>query len=66
MSTLHKDLGHSFVLSLDKSDFKESMVSGADLVLDQIVKEGVLKDIPVFGTLYKIAKADQMSEISFS
>lgn len=62
MSTLHKDLGHSFVLSLDKSDFHESMVSGVDLVLDQIVKggvlkEGVLKDIPIFGTLYKIAKA---------
>ncbi|NMB50652.1 MAG: hypothetical protein GX997_09455 [Bacteroidales bacterium] len=49
-----EDIGQSLMLSLKESNFGETLASGADIVVGQLI-DGPLKDIPVFGTLLKIA-----------
>ncbi|NTV47317.1 MAG: hypothetical protein HGB11_12540 [Chlorobiales bacterium] len=52
-----KNLGLSLTESLDKSGLKDRGVDFLEVGLDSVLKEGVLKDIPILGALVSISKA---------
>ncbi len=59
-STMEKEnIETSLINSISSDNIKEIVVDAAELSLDQFLEDGVIKDIPIFGTLYKAFKTTQ-------
>lgn len=50
-------LGTSLIATLSKSDLPEALGNLSEVAFDSILTDGVLKDIPVIGTLISLGKA---------
>ena len=50
-------LEHDLINSVTSEKLKELASEGAEVALDNFLSDGVLKDIPIFGSLYKIYQA---------
>lgn len=50
------DLQQSFDETLNKSDLADISVDIAEVSIDSLLKDGLLKDLPIVGTMYSLAK----------
>lgn len=63
----NKSIEEALVEEIKGDSIKELVVDGAEFTLDQILEDEVLKDIPFFGTLYKLYKtAGSINEAIFT
>lgn len=54
--SIKKDLGLSLVNTLASSDLSGVLADPAEVVVDQILKDGLLKDIPIISTIIGVVK----------
>lgn len=47
----------SLINEVTGDNLKELMIEGAEIAFDHFLEEGVLKEVPFFGALYKGGKA---------
>lgn len=59
MDTTESSSGRDLVRTLARNDLGDAVFGIAEVVLDQSLAEGVLKDLPIIGTLIKLARAGQ-------
>lgn len=57
MSINEEDVEISLIRSIATSDLRDVAVDLAEIALDSVLEEGLAKDIPVVGTLYKVYKS---------
>lgn len=50
-------LNESIMLAITSSEIPDALVDIAEIGVDEFLDEGIIKDIPVVGTIYKLAKA---------
>lgn len=64
---MEKDLVNSLDVSIRKSDLSNLVKIGSEIALDNVLKDGLLKDIPVFNTLVQVYNAtNQIREEIFT
>ncbi len=52
-----ENLGETLVKSITDTSLSDVFANAADITLDAFMDEGLLKDIPVFGWIFKTYKA---------
>lgn len=61
-----KEYSNSFEKTLKNTDLQNVSIDLAEVAIDQLIDDGVFKDIPILGTIYGVGKAAlQIREILF-
>jgi hypothetical protein len=61
-----KEYSNSFEKTLKNTDLQNVSIDLAEVAIDQLINDGVFKDIPILGTIYGVGKAAlQIREILF-